>query len=90
MRSALLDTSGSNIVLDLSRRDGDVMLWMYTACAMAKCQKRLGIFPCGIISRALYLDCLRLFQLLPQSSARLWHRQHGLLDARQGELASGG
>ena len=54
MRSALLDTSGSNIVLDLSRRDGDVMLWMYTACAMAKCQKRLGIFPCGIISRALY------------------------------------
>jgi len=58
VRSALLENSGSNIVLDLSRRDGDVTLWIHAACAMAKCQKRLGTFPCSIMARAL---CRRLF-----------------------------
>ena len=39
-------------------RDGDVTLWTYAAWAIAKCQKRLGTFPCSIIDRAL---CRSLF-----------------------------
>jgi len=46
VRSALLENSRLDIVLDLSRRDGEVTLWMYATCAMAKCQKRLGVFLC--------------------------------------------
>ena len=58
MRSALLENSSSNIVLNVSMRDGNVRLWMYAACVMAKCNKRLGTFPCSIMARAL---CRRLF-----------------------------
>ena len=53
-----LENSSSKVVLYLSRRDGDVTLWIYTAWAMAKCQKRSGISLCSIIARAL---CRRLF-----------------------------
>jgi len=42
-------------------RDGEVTLWMYAACAMAKCQKRLGTCPCSIMARAL---CRRLFTVV--------------------------
>jgi len=47
----------SKIVLHLSKRDGHVTLLMYAACAMVKCQKRLGTFPCSTMARAM---CRRL------------------------------